>query len=196
VLILLGADQIGHDRLKSLLDHTEQKRIKLVLFFESLRRHAIDIVGAGGAAAAFLALGNRRQADEASSFIGTEEVWMFAQQTVATGESLTNTQGWQDATSISGTIGLPFSASIGASRTTARSYATAFGHDTHYTRTEQRVRKSVVTSDMLMGLARTGMVYVEVLPGGHRAVSNADCNPQIAFAPRVSSKPRDVSRAP
>jgi hypothetical protein len=194
VLVVLGADCIGQRPLESLLAHAERQELKVVLFFESLKRHAIDLLGAGGAAAAFLALGNRHEATEASDFIGSEHRWVMVQEQFSTSESSTETHGHQESTSMQGTIGLPASVSIGASSSAGRSYSEAFGRGTQHSRTVQGVEKKLVTPAVLMGLQSerqvTEMIYVEVLSGGRRMVFNVDCNPQRAAAPRVAERPR------
>src|SRR6185437_4385760 len=118
-----GADCIGQRPLESLLAHAERQKLKVVLFFESLKQHAIDLLGAGGAAAAFLALGNHREAEEASNFIGSEHRWVMVQEQFGTSESSTETHGRQESTSMQATIGLPANASIGVSSSAGRSYS-------------------------------------------------------------------------
>jgi hypothetical protein len=194
VLIVLGADCIGQRPLESLLAHAERQELKVVLFFESLKQHAIDLLGAGGAAAAFLALGNRHEAEEASDFIGSEHRWVMVQEQFGTSESSTETHGRQESISMQATIGLPASMSIGASSSAGRSYSKAFGRGTQHLRTMQGVEEKLVTPAVLMGLRSerqvTEMIYVEVLSGGRQMVFNVDCNPQRAAAPRVAGRPR------
>ncbi len=80
--------------------------------------------------------------------------------------------------------------SFGASRTGGRSYSEAFGQGREYAVAEQRVREAVIEPEVLMGLPVTGMIYVEVLPGGRRVATNLDCHPQIALSPRTAGEPR------
>ncbi len=186
VLVILGADRIRREALEELMTHAEQERIGVLLFFEHLRRDAIEVVGGGGAAAAFFALGNHREAREASDFIGAEYKWVEAQHTASASESLTRTRSRQTSASASGTIGFPLNVSVGGSLTKGRSYSEAFGQSQEYAVGEQRVREAVIEPEVLMGLPVTGMIYVEVLPGGRRVATNVDCHPQIAYAPRVA----------
>jgi hypothetical protein len=44
--------------------------------------------------------------------------------------------------------------------------------------------------EVIMGLPVTGMICVEVLPGGRRVAANVDCNPQVVFGARVAREPR------
>ncbi len=190
VLVILGADRIRREALEALMTHAEQERIGVLLFFEHLRQDAIEIIGGGGAAAAFFALGNHREAREASDFIGGEYKWVEAQHTASASESLTRTRGSDQSTATSGTLGFPAGISLGRSQTKGRSYSNAFGQHREYAISEQRVREAVIEPEVLMGLPVTGMIYVEVLPGGQRIAANVDCHPQIAFAPRVAGGPR------
>ena len=196
VLAILGADRIGREKLGLLLSQTESKRIRVLLFFEHLRDDAIEIVGTGGATSGLPALGNHQQAKQASDFIGAEHKWVVAQQTIAASESLTQTSGREAATATSGKVGWPPSASIGRSTTNSRSYSEAFGQGSEYTLSEQLLRETAIAPEVLMGLPITGMIYVEVLPHGRRAVANVDCHPRVADAPRVAAEPRASARSP
>ncbi|HXN40036.1 MAG TPA: hypothetical protein VN892_18545 [Solirubrobacteraceae bacterium] len=194
VLIVLGADCIAQQPLKSLLADAERQKITVLLFFESLKQQAIDLLGSGGAAAAFLTLGNRHEAEEASDFIGSERRWAMVQEQFTTSESSTETYGREESISTQATIGFPASVSIGASSSTGRSYSEAFGRGTEHSRTVQDVERKLVTPAVLMGLQSerdlTEMIYVEVLSGGRRKVFNVDCNPQRAGGPRVAERTR------
>jgi hypothetical protein len=196
VLIVLGADRIRREALESLMTHAEHGSTGVVAFFEHLRRDAIEIVGTGGAAAAFLALGNHREAKEASEFIGSEYKWIESRHTASASESLTQTSGHQESTSTSGVLGLSVSASgpsgsasLERSRTKGRSYSEAFGQSSEYATAEERVREAVVAPEVLMGLPATGMIRVAVLPGGRRAPVNIDCHPDIATSARAAREP-------
>jgi hypothetical protein len=195
VLIVLGADRIRREALESLMTHAEQRRIRVLLFFEHLRQDAIAIVGGGGAAAAFLALGNHREAREASDFIGDDEWWVESQRTATASRALTQTAGSQESTATAGTLGFPLSASIGRTKTKGRSYSEAFGAGQEYAVGEERVRRAIIAPEVLMGLPAAGMIYVEVLPGGRRIVRNVDCHPNAVLAPRVAAESRALSPA-
>jgi hypothetical protein len=194
VLIVLGADCIAQQQLKSLLAHAERQKITVLLFFESLKQQAIDLLGSGGAAAAFLALGNRQEAEEASDFIGSEHRRAMVQEQFTTSESATETYAREESISAKATIGFPANVSIGASSSTGRSYSEAFGRGTEHSRTVQDVERKLVTHDVLMGLQSerhlTELIYVEVLSGGRRKVFKLDCNPQRADRPLVAERTR------
>ena len=181
VLIVLGADRLRRGALESLMSSAESERIRVLLFFEHLREDAVELIGGGGAVAAFFALGNHREAKEASEFIGASYKWVESQHTKSAGESLTST--WSEETS--------HSASWQAQTDTrGRSYSEAFGTNKDYSVGEQRVREAVMEPEVIMGLPVTGMICVEVLPGGRRVAANVDCNPQVVFGSRVAREPR------
>lgn len=194
VLIVLGADCIALQSLESLLAHAERQKITVLLFFESLKQQAIDLLGSGGAAAAFLTLGNRREAEEASDFIGSEHRRAMVQEQFTTSESSTETYGREESISTQATIGFPASASIGASSSSGRSHSEAVGRGAEHSRTVQDVERKLVTPAVLMCLQSerhlTEMIYVEVLSGGRRKLFNVDCNPQRAGGPRVAERTR------
>jgi hypothetical protein len=194
VLIVLGADRIRREALESLMTHAEQGSTRVVLFFEHLRRDAIEIVGTGGAAAAFLVLGNHHEAKEASEFIGSEYKWIESQHTASASRSLTQTSGRQETVSTSRELGVSGSmsgpsvnATIGQAKAEGRSYSEAFGQSLEYASAEERVREAVVATEVLMSLPATGMIRVAVLPGSGRGPVNIDCHPEIALSPRAAS---------
>jgi hypothetical protein len=181
LLIILGADRVRREALESLMAHAEHGRLRVLLFFEHLRQDAIEIVGGGGAAAAFLALGNHREAREASGFIGAEYKWVESQHTASAGESLTRSSSREKSTSTSGIVAMPSGLSLGRAKTKGRSYSEAFGESSEYAVGDERVREAVIEPEVLMGLPATGMIYVEVLPGGRRIATNVDCHPHIVL---------------
>jgi hypothetical protein len=182
VLIVLGADRLRRRALESLMSSAEYERIPVLLFFEHLRDDAIELIGGGGAVAAFFALGNHKEAKEASDFIGASYKWVESQHTKSAGESLTST--WGENTGQSSSWMQPPTESQG------RSYGESFGKTKEYSAGEQRVREAVMEPEVIMGLPVTGMICVEILPGGRRITANVDCNPQVVFGSRVARKPR------
>jgi hypothetical protein len=182
VLIVLGADRLRRRALESLMSSAEYERIPVLLFFEHLRDDAIELIGGGGAAAAFFALGNHKEAKEASDFIGAGYKWVESQHTKGASESLTS--AWGENTSRSSSRMQP------PTDTQGRSYTETFGTNKEYSASEQRVREALMEPEVIMGLPVTGMICVEVLPGGRRVTANVDCNPQVVFGSRVARKPR------
>ncbi len=189
VLVILGADRLGRENLKSLMDHAEDKPIKVLLFFEEFRRDAVEVAGIGRGAAAFFALGNHLEAEEASRFIGAEHKWAETKRTATEGESLVRTKGSERATSASVTLGLPFALSAGMSQTRSTSQSEASGRSETHARGLQLVHRPVYEAEQLMGLPITQMIYVEAHPDGQRTAARVDCDPQIAAEPRVAEEP-------
>jgi hypothetical protein len=186
VLVVLGADRIRREALEALIDHAGHSSFAVVLMFEHLRQDAIELIGAGGAAAAFMVLGNHREAREASEFIGSEYKWVETAHTASASRSLTQTRGAARGASLTGTIGFPSGVSMSGGATRDRSYSEAFGRAAEYAATEERVREAMIEPELLMALPITGMIRVEVLPGGSRQVTNIDCHPSIALSSRVA----------
>jgi len=208
-LILLGADGASKTALESLSTYAEREKLPAFLFFEHLRDDAVQVIGGGGAAAAFFTLANHREAQEAVSFIGSEFKWMESQHTRAYSQSVTQSRGTEQSESVghsfttgfsagsssgrSGTTtttGTHRSATASRSTTVGQSQSEAAGASQERSTSEQRVREAVIEPEVLMGIAVTGMIYVEVQPGGQRVTANVDCNPEINYAPRVSMEPR------
>jgi hypothetical protein len=185
VLIVLGADRIPGAALESLMTSAEFERIWMLLFFEHLRNDAIELIGGGGAAAAFFALGNHREAKEASDFIGANFKWVESQHTKSAGDSLSSQ--WSENT------GRSFGP--GGGRSEGRSYSETFGTSTNYAISKQRVREAVVDPEVIMGLPLTGIICVEILPDGRRIAANVDCNPGVTFGSRVAREPRALMRS-
>jgi hypothetical protein len=188
VLVILGADRMRLLALEALLAHAERERIGVFLFFEHFRQDAVDVVGAGGAAAIFFSLGNSREAIAASDFIGSGYKWVESQRTRSKGDSFTRTEGEEHST------GEQRGATWSQTTTDGRSYSEAFGKSNEKSVADQRVREAILDPEMLMGLPPTGLVCVQVLPGGRRVVNNVNCNPQITFAPRVAHEPRALNQ--
>jgi hypothetical protein len=208
-LILLGADRVSKTSLDSLSTYAEREKLPAFLFFEHLRDDAVEVIGGGGAAAAFFTLANHREAQEAVSFIGSEFKWMESQHTRAYSQSVTRSRGTERSESVGHSFTRGFSAgsSVGRygtttttstqrsatdshSTTVGQSQSHAIGDSQERSTSEQRVREAVIEPEVLMGIAVTGMIYVEVQPGGQRITANVDCNPEINYAPRVSKEPR------
>jgi hypothetical protein len=153
------------------------------------------MIGAGGAAAAFFALGNHKEAKEASDFIGAGYRWVESQHTRSEGDSLTRTFGVESGGSQTQTTNQPMGGSSSQSVSMGTSYSSSFGKSKEYSTSDQRVREAVLEPEVIQGLPATGMIWVEVRSKGQRIAANVDCNPQITFAPRVSRQPRALPSA-
>jgi hypothetical protein len=194
VLVILGADLIGRDKLESLMDHAEQRRMRVLLFFAHFRQDATEVAGAAGAAAAFFALGNHLEAEEASKFIGAEHKWVEEQQTISVGQTLTRTDGSNEAVSTSAMVGLPFTVSVGLSTTRGHSHSEGVGQSLTYAQGRRFVREAVIEPEMLRALPAAEMIYVEVLPGGRRVAANVNCDPRISLSHRLAGEPGTQAR--
>ena len=194
-LIVLGADRIRRAAIESMAQNAARNQFQVLLFFEHLREDAVSLIGGGGAAAAFFRLGNHKEAQEASDFIGAGYKWVESQHTRSEGESLTRTWGVEAGQSQSVTSNEPMGGSTSQSMSSGTSYSSAFGKSKEYSSSDSRVREAVVDPEVIQGLPVTGMIWVEVKSKGQRMAANVDCNPQITFAPRVSQQPRALPPA-
>jgi len=190
VLIVLGADRISSQQLELLGESAEQEGLRVFLFFEHLREDAVTLLGAGGAAAGFFALANHNEAAEAVSFIGTGYKWVESQRSRSVSESITRTTGNEASFSNSFTQSHPAGHSETSGDTMGFSLSEALGTSTDFSTSEQRVNEALIEPQVLMGLPFTGMIYVEVLPGGARRISNVETNPVLNFTDKVSAGPR------
>ena len=188
VLVILGADRIRRAALESIVTYAQQQDVLIALFFEHLRRDAVELIGAGGAAAAFCTLGNHREAKEASDFIGSDFSWQESQRTRSKGRSMTETLGGEFSRGMSRNHGFPGGTST--TMTASESHSMAAGRSSDRSVGRQRVREPLVQPEVLMGLPDTGMVYVEVRETGRRDFRFIDCNPYRRYEPRVASAPR------
>jgi hypothetical protein len=189
-LIVLGADRIRRAALESMKEHSARNQVRVMLFFDHLREDAIQIIGAGGAAAAFFALGNHREAKEATDFIGAGYKWVESQHTRSEGDSLTRSWGVEGSDSQSVSHSEPVGSSASTSQTMGTSYNSSFGKSKEYSVSESRVREAVIDPEVIQGLPATAMIWVEVRDKGQRVAANVDCHPQLTFAPRVSRQAR------
>ena len=184
-LIILGADRVRRQDLESLTEYCEHTGVRAFLFFEHLRSETRELLGRGGAAAAFLALPNHREAQEAVDFIGYGHKWVESQVTRGYSNSTTTTKGSDHGGS---------EGPSGNATTWSDSTSTARGHSDEYSESHQRVFEPLIEPNVLMGLPLTGLIYVEVQSGGRRRVANVDFNPLIAASRRTSKRPFELKR--
>ncbi len=200
-LILLGADRVPKRSLESLSAYAEREQVSTFLFFEHLRDDAVQVIGAGGAAAAFFSLPNHREAQEAVNFIGSEYKWTESQRTRGFSESVTQSRGTEESENVSYSFTRGFSGGSGGpssmhhstesrGTTTGKTLSEAIAASREDSASDQRVHEVVIEPEVLMGLAVTGMIWVEVQRGGRRITADVDCNPGLNYHPRVSKQPR------
>ncbi len=121
-VFLLGADRLRGDVLDRLCDACESTGTGLVLGYRTIGPGVRERLGRGGAAVAFMRLGNAEEARAASEQIGTEHRFVLSQLTESIGRSVTDTT----AGSYTSTIGRNDSrtrsstGSRGSARTTSR----------------------------------------------------------------------------
>jgi hypothetical protein len=121
-VFLLGADRLRGDVLDRLCDACESTGTGLVLGFRTIGPGVRERLGRGGAAVAFMRLGNAEEARAASEQIGTEHRFVLSQLTETVGRSVTDTTtgSYTSTLGLNGTRTRSRSGSLGSARTTSR----------------------------------------------------------------------------
>jgi hypothetical protein len=188
VLVVTTVDQQARAAVESLHQACAEHGIKLILLFERLRQTALDLLGSGGAVAGFMRLGNAQDAEAAVKFIGQSHIWRESQVSRNVSDSISHSAG----TSFSATTGwarsLSHSSSHGA-ETVGDSETTAYARMEGVGVTVHQVKENVIEPHVIQGLPTTGMIFVEILPGGGRRALNVDFHPRLALLPETSPAP-------
>ncbi|MEJ2866373.1 hypothetical protein WCD74_01265 [Actinomycetospora sp. OC33-EN08] len=207
VLVVVGADDIGRDRVENLARRAARAGVRLVLLFENLRDDARDLVGRADAATIFMRLGNPQDAEAAASFVGRQHRYVLGQisrsvgTTTTRGTSHTSTNGVTEAQSYGQNSGGGFGAGGGHSN-----HGTSYGESVSISSSEsvgssfstaraetdgtviQRSYDFALEPTAFQELSPSCFVLVDVGPTGRRAVAG-DCNPALVQAPRLSAHP-------
>jgi hypothetical protein len=188
VLVVTRVDQQARPAVESLHQACAEHGIKLVLLFERLRQTALDLLGSGGAVAGFMRLGNVQDAEAAVKFIGQDHIWRESQVSRNVSDSLTHSTG----TNFSATTG--WARSLGqwsshGGETAGESESTGYGRTEGVGVTVQEVKENVIEPYVVQGLPTTGMIFVEIVPGGGRRTFNVDFHPRLALLPETSPVP-------
>jgi hypothetical protein len=180
VVLVAGADRFSRRTLQTLSDLAEQGGPRLVLLFGHLRDEALDMLGSGHAAVAFMRLTDHREAAQASSFIGTEHKFVVSQatRTRSTSYEQSRGRGTGDERSHSSGIGPDFGRTLGESRghSESRNTGTSRGESVSASETDQRVLEPIAEPHVLQGLPETGVLLVDLRT---RQPVFADCDPTI-----------------
>jgi len=126
-LCVLGAERLGGVVIDRLCDACETSGTGLVLAYRSIPAPVKERLGRGGAAVAFMRLGNAEDAKVASEQIGTEHRFVLSQLTDTVGDSLTDTMG----DSYTSTVGTADSVSDSASVSLTTGRSTGRGRSRH-----------------------------------------------------------------
>lgn len=216
VLVVAGADHIGHEGLERLARQARRTGVRLVLMLERLRGASSELLGGHDGATLLMRLGNATEAAAAAEFIGRGHRFVLNQLTEQVGRTFTDgvatsigaQDGYSESESASTDVGFAgiaqgevpmpvFTTSVhqSGSVTTSR---TRTWHETvgrsvadHATtgRTLTRVYEFTVEPTAVQSLPPTAFVLVENGPTGRRVVL-ADCNPGISLLPRLAAEPR------
>ncbi|MFJ3927520.1 hypothetical protein [Streptomyces sp. NPDC090022] len=206
-VVIAGADHLGRQALESMARQARAAGVRLVLLLEHLREAALQVAGGSDSATVFMRLGNGEEARAAAQFIGQEHKFLVSRLTRQSGETFTESRGtsYGAGTGRQHTAGTGGGTSPGRDWGASRSFSTALSRSWQQSTTTTattaagrsategetlgRVYEFTVEPVHLQGLPVTGLVLVESGPLGRR-VSFGDCNPGIAFLPRLSARPR------
>ncbi len=186
--MILGADPLAYEELRSLLTDAERELIRVFLFFERFRQHATELAGG---AVAFLRLENHAEAEEASRFISTVERWVPAKRAVTVGESHAHSTESSRTSSASAGVGvLPVGGTLSASHTRGSSRGETSERSVAHTEEQQWESDAVVKPGELRVLQNAELIYVEPRAAGAPPHTRVTCDPEVASGPRVSGEPR------
>jgi hypothetical protein len=184
VFVIVGADRLNRRLIQSFSDLADGGRAALVLLFAHLRDDALDALGAASAAIAFMRLTDHREAQQASSFIGSEEKFVISQTTRTRSESYEQARGLSlnNERGRSESRGPDFGTTIGQSvgRSEGVTSNTSHGESFTASETDQRVREPIAQPDVLQSLPETGVLLVDRRT---RTPVFADCDPTIVTLP-------------
>ena len=214
-VIIAGADEIPRAHLERLSDACERHSVPLMLLFRHLRETAVELAGGGGAA--FMRMGNHREAATAADLIGRRHKFVLSQLTVSLGANQTHTRTDTEGTSttksrgsggnvgihlpIGGNPAISFGRNRSRSKANARNWSTAmsWAYQTNWSdaETKQRVYEYTVEPTTIQDLPHYALLLITAGASG-RVVTPVECDPTIITLPRVSADPlpRPPARRP
>lgn len=196
VLVVAGADHIGYSALQEMALFAARSRVRLVFVYRGLSEDVERLIGTQGSATVIMQLGNTREAEAASRFIGRGHSFVFSQLTAQIGRTLTagvadstgGQQGWSStrggsSSSHGGSSNWSVSESLSNSWQSTRNLAVADSDSQGAT--VQRVYEFVVEPTRIQGLPDTAFLLVDSMDGD-RVARSGDCNPGIALLPNTA----------
>ena len=206
-VIIAGADEIPRAHLERLSDACERRAVPLTLLFRHLRETAAELAGGGGAA--FMRLGNDREAATAADLIGRQHKFVLSQLTASLGGNQTHTRADTEGTATTttrsggGHVGLHlpigggnpavnFGPNWSRSRARTRNWSStmSWAHQSNWSdaETKQRVYEYAVEPNVIQNLPDHALLLLTT--GAHRlVVTPVECDPAIIMLPRVSADP-------
>jgi hypothetical protein len=206
-VIVAGADEISLHHLERLADACDLRGVPLTILFRHLRDDATALIG--GAATAFMRLGNHHEAEQAASFIGRHHKFVLSQVTATHGGDQTTTRGQSQSWGHGETRGLSGSSgwsrdhmlgggSTSGGRTRSRDYSKNYSWATELSQSEgtnwsdattrQRVYEFAVEPAVLQRLPDTALLLAT--PDGlGTVVQPVECHPAIITLPQATTAP-------
>lgn len=186
-VIVAGADQVSGHHLERLADTCDSLGVPVTLLFRHLREDAVEAIGGG--AAAFMRLGNHREAEQAAFFIGRQHRFVLSSFTATHGGAQSATHGTSQTQGGGETRGF-------RAGSKSRDFSQSGTHTTQESRTEgtswsdadttQRVYEYAVEPTVLQNLPDNALLLVTRSAG----MQSVECHPAIVTLPGVSMTPR------
>ncbi|MEN3609159.1 hypothetical protein AAH979_06370 [Plantactinospora sp. ZYX-F-223] len=203
-LVVAGADLVPRAQLERLDRIARRRDIRLVYLFRHVRQDAEQLLGSGGPVV-LMRVGNAKEAEAATNFIGREHRFVVSQLTIAAGtgtsESTSTTRTHGTSRSETRSDSRTFGAGHG-SRTSGRSvtegtsestsHGTSDGTSTSFNESVGRQRNYQLTVEprQLQTLPETALFVVDPERREGPRARLGDCNPWIVTAGRVQDEPR------
>lgn len=195
LLVVLGADRLSRQVLEVLVTRSEDRGIKLILFFEHLRGEAKEILGRGASDTVIMRLGNVDDATAAANFVGKQHRFVVSSITLQVGSQLGGSEG--HGFGVTDTFGESYtSQSMGPDSSTSNSsrsnaanfnYSKTWSETKTYGETSTRSEEFVARAEDLQRIPTTGFLYVSAI-NGRQHVIFGDCHPAISQSQFVAAK--------
>jgi hypothetical protein len=196
MLVVAGADHLGHKTLEALARQAKSARVRLVLLIEHLRGELQNLLGGSDSVSVIMRLGNAQEASAAAEFIGRGHSFSLTQLSRQAGD--TKTTGTSSTSGVStshsgssgrsgGKAGSGWSDSVSFSESDSTQEGTSESVATSVTdgQTVSRVYEFTVEPTQIQSLAAAAFVLVESASGSRRVVAGS-CDPLIVTLDRVA----------
>ncbi|MGF1648501.1 MAG: hypothetical protein ACFCVF_16505 [Kineosporiaceae bacterium] len=181
-LIVAGADDLDRETLEGLLARCRRSGVRCLVLMQRLRQDSEQLIGEGGAAVAFMRLGNGREAAAAADFIGRGHRFQLTTVSVQQGNTVTRSDTQSRGTSHS----VPRLRWLQQrSHTTSTGTGVSRAEATTAGEVYARVYDLTVEPTALQALPPTGFVLV-TSRDGRRTVTPGTCDPLLVAVDGVA----------
>jgi hypothetical protein len=217
-VIVAGADEITRHHLEALADACDRAQAPLTMLFRHLRDDATTLIG--GAATAFMRLGNHHEAEQAAAFIGRGHKFVLSGHTTSRGGDRTRTtgttrtrgtsetrgwnssRGWSENHGYSGD-GYQSGVTESGGRGTSRDYSKSYSYGTEESVSEgtnwsqgtttERVYEYTVEPTVLQNLPDNALLLLN--RDASTSLQPVDCHPGIVTIPSLTTDPHGPAPA-